>query len=72
MCNSVRGKDRLEGLEPVVEDWHTKVCLLGVSVYMYMYMYMYMHVHVRVLCIYSPGFHTIFFVWEKDFLERQN
>ncbi len=30
--NSLRGKDRLEGLEPVIEDWHAKVCLLGVSV----------------------------------------
>ena len=29
--NSERGKDRLEGLTPVVEDWHAKVCLLGVS-----------------------------------------
>ena len=28
--NSERGKDRLEGLQPVVEDWHAKVCLLGV------------------------------------------
>ena len=23
--NSLRGKDRLEGLKPVVEDWHAKV-----------------------------------------------
>ena len=30
--NSLRGKERLEGLVPVVEDWHAKVCLLGVSV----------------------------------------
>ena len=29
--NSLRGKDRLEGLKLVVEDWHSKVCLLGVS-----------------------------------------
>ena len=29
--NSARGSDRLEGLLPVVEDWHTKVCLIGVS-----------------------------------------
>ncbi len=29
--NSERGKDRLEGLIPVVEDWHAKVCLFGVS-----------------------------------------
>ena len=28
--NSARGSDRLEGLLPVVEDWHTKVCLIGV------------------------------------------
>lgn len=31
--NSLRGKDRLEGLIPVVEDWHAKVCLLGVRYY---------------------------------------
>ena len=30
--NSERGKDRLEGLQPVVEDWHAKVALLGVYV----------------------------------------
>ena len=30
-CNSVRGMDRLEGLVPVIEDWHGKVCLLSVS-----------------------------------------
>ena len=29
--NSERGKVALEGLEPVVDDWHTKVCFLGVS-----------------------------------------
>ncbi len=29
--NSARGLDQLEGLLPVVEDWHTKVCFLGVS-----------------------------------------
>lgn len=28
--NSLRGKERLEGLKPVIEDWHAKVCLLGV------------------------------------------
>lgn len=28
--NSERGRDRLEGLLPVIEDWHTKVCLLEV------------------------------------------
>ena len=29
--NSAMGSDRMEGLLPVVEDWHTKVCLIGVS-----------------------------------------
>ena len=29
--NSQRGRDRLEGLIPVVEDWHAKGCLLTVS-----------------------------------------
>lgn len=28
--NSERGKERLDGLLPVCEDWHTKLCLLGV------------------------------------------
>ena len=28
--NSERGKERLEGLTPVCEDWHSKLCLLGV------------------------------------------
>ena len=31
--NSLRGKERLEGMKPVVEDWHAKVCLLGVSLH---------------------------------------
>ena len=29
--NSLRGRDRLEGLKPVIEDWHAKVCFLSVS-----------------------------------------
>lgn len=28
--NSARGKDRLEGLYPMVEDWHAKVIFLEV------------------------------------------
>lgn len=28
--NSERGRDRLEGLKPICEDWHAKLCLLGV------------------------------------------
>ncbi len=40
-CNAERGKDRLEGLQPVCEDWHAKVCLLGVSVY----------THSFILCV---------------------
>ena len=28
--NESRGKESLEGLVPVVEDWHAKVCLLKV------------------------------------------
>ncbi len=27
--NSEQGKDRLDGLVPVLEDWLTKVCMLG-------------------------------------------
>ena len=30
--NSTRGLDQLQGLVPVVEDWHSKVCFLGVSI----------------------------------------
>jgi len=30
--NSTRGKDRLDGVETVVEDWHARMCLLMVSV----------------------------------------
>ena len=30
---SIRGKDRLEGLKAVVEDWHAKVCFLGLSLF---------------------------------------
>ena len=30
--NSERAKDRLEGLTPVCEDWHAKLCFLGVSI----------------------------------------
>ena len=29
-CNECRGTDRLEGLVPVIEDWHAKVCFLKV------------------------------------------
>lgn len=29
-CNSERAKERLECLQPVCEDWHAKVTLLGV------------------------------------------
>lgn len=29
-CNEVRGTERLEGLIPVIEDWHAKVTLLKV------------------------------------------
>ena len=30
--NSERGKDQLQGLQAVVEDWHCKVCFLGVCI----------------------------------------
>ena len=28
--NAERGKDQLQGLRPAVEDWHAKMCFLGV------------------------------------------
>lgn len=31
MANGKTPSERLEGLIPVAEDWHTKACLLGVS-----------------------------------------
>lgn len=30
--NAERGKERLEGFAPVIEDWHAKLCLLEVSI----------------------------------------
>ena len=47
--NSLRGKDRLEGLKPVVEDWHAKVCLLGVSCTLHTLLSLYLS-----LSIYPP------------------
>ena len=31
MANGKTPDERLEGLIPTIEDWHTKACLLGVS-----------------------------------------
>ena len=31
-ANALTPTERLEGLIPVAEDWHTKACLLGVSI----------------------------------------
>ena len=47
-CNSERGKDRLEGLQPVVEDWHAKVCLLEVHVHVYVYQQWCIHCNVHM------------------------
>ncbi len=30
--NSERGEDRLQGVVPVTEDWHAKMCFLEVHV----------------------------------------
>lgn len=30
--NSLKSEDRLEGILPVSEDWHTKMCLLQVNI----------------------------------------
>ena len=47
--NSTRGRDRLEGLVPVVEDWHAKVSFLDVRNW---YCILFYHVHVTViLCV---------------------
>ena len=34
--NECRGMDRLEGLCPVIEDWHAKVSLLQVNIIKYL------------------------------------
>ena len=34
MANHPKPAGRLEGLEPMVEDWHTKASLLGVSLFL--------------------------------------
>ena len=31
--NSDRKRHRLEGIIPIIEDWHAKMCLVGVSHY---------------------------------------
>ena len=35
--NCTRGKDQLESMTHVVEDWHANVSMLGVRTFMYMY-----------------------------------
>ena len=42
--NATRGKEKLEGLVPVIEDWHAKVCFLGVSKALYV-------LYVNAVCI---------------------
>ena len=34
--NSMRGRDKLEGLEPICEDWHAKMCILGVCAILFL------------------------------------
>ena len=46
-CNATRGKEKLEGLVPVIEDWHAKVCFLGVSKALYV-------LYITAVCI-IPG-----------------
>lgn len=50
--NSTRGKDRLEGLIPVAEDWHAKVCFLGVSAQSEV-KYLYISAFVHIPCLAS-------------------
>ena len=50
--NSTRRKDRLEGLVPIVEDWHAKVSILGVSSHV--------HVHVHVQYMYNSNAHVFY------------
>ena len=34
MANHPKPAGRLEGLEPMVEDWHTKASLIGLSLFL--------------------------------------
>ena len=35
--NSDRKRHRLEGIIPIIEDWHAKMCLVGVNHYYLVY-----------------------------------
>ena len=41
--NSFKSEDRLDGLLPVAEDWHSKICLLQVT---RLVNYLFCHLHV--------------------------
>ena len=50
--NSITPQGTLQGLQPVVEDWHAKMCLLTV---MYMYILSYLLHYVNCICsLHSP------------------
>ncbi len=52
MSNSENGAERHEGLIPVVEDWHAKMCLLEVLMYNIIYTYIDIiaqHIFIQVL-----------------------
>lgn len=51
-CNSIRGKDRLDGIVPVVEDWHAKMCFLEVC-------------HIFVSNMLQLIFHLLQMVWKR-------
>ena len=50
--NSTRGRDRLEGFVPCIEDWHAKVSFLGVSILFY-------YLSSKV-CLYMPSYFRLF------------
>lgn len=52
MANALTPVERLEGLVPVAEDWHTKASLLGVSACNHVNVRSCMHdINFNLLCI---------------------
>ena len=65
--NSERGRDRLEGLQPVCEDWHAKVCLLGVCVDLTFVMQYNVHAIHMLLCrLFGNDCKTVLLEWMEE------
>ena len=58
--NAERGKERLQGFNAFVEDWHAKGVLLGVSC-------THVHVHVHAyMCVYSVHYMDMFTLGDME------